>query len=91
MAVDSRIHQAVVVIDSKVYYGFSDIASAIGFIENQVVRPVVDSDKVFGLLSEVLSDGINVLGVNYEILDTDSFLDVYGADDEGVDEDEDDE
>jgi hypothetical protein len=91
VSVKANLHRAVVVIEFEevvpnLELGFPTVAKAIEFLENQL-NP---NDKLIVNLTEALTDGLTIGRASYQILDIDSYLDIY-TDDEGDDDEEDDE
>jgi hypothetical protein len=82
VAVNERMHKAVVVISnaqSTQSFGFPHIYSAVAFIERQIEKPAFAFEKVQGAISD---GGVEIEGSNYQILDTDTYLDLFTTGDE---------
>lgn len=78
MAIDVNKHAAVVMVNNDVALGFPHIYSAVAFVERQLSL-VTDKSKTFAMVMDsiVEDDGLTVGGINFQIMDTDSYFDNY--------------
>ncbi|MFF5977056.1 hypothetical protein ACFY7C_36750 [Streptomyces sp. NPDC012769] len=85
MAVNYDNDKAVVSLSSKggliAAFGFPSVGDAVAFVEKQLSL-VNDPSKVFGIIQEVISDGSVIDGVDFRILNTDLFQDLFDEEDE---------
>jgi hypothetical protein len=73
---------AVVLFNEEVPFGFPSFGAATSFVEYQVG----DNDIVATIIAEALDKGV-VIGANkYQILDTNSYEDIYGEDEDDSEE-----
>lgn len=85
MAVDLVNHKAVVVISGvELHFGFTSVAKAIEFIEENLPK----DNKLIDNIASALGDGVDIGGSEYQILDIDSYADVYSVDEDDEDDDE---
>lgn len=85
MAVDFKTHKAVVVIEGvELHLGFPSVAKAIEFIEFNLLKDNTLIDKI----ADSLGDGVEINNTVYQILDIESYIDVYSKDDEEDEEDD---
>lgn len=85
MAIHMDNHKAVVLVND-VPFGFPHIYSAIAFVERQLDL-ITDKNKKFSMLMEAVNetDGLQLDGNMYKVIDTDTYIDVYSED---IDEDD---
>jgi hypothetical protein len=83
MAVNFETHKAVVIItEGELHFGFTSVAKAVEFIEEQLPK----DNKLIDNIANALADGVDINGSEYQILDIDAYADVYSVD--GDDDDE---
>lgn len=86
MAISQDLHKAIVIVTSSkeempsiaLNFGFKEIADAIYFVSEQVTEEVAKKDYIV----EALDDGALIDDVKYQILDIESYLDLYEAEDD---------
>ncbi|MFE1915007.1 hypothetical protein [Streptomyces anandii] len=83
-AINTEVHNVVVIFEG-VEYGFTGLAAAVAFIEQQYAG-VKDKTKVFNQIATAISDD---KADNLQIFDVDSYSDLFMDEDENEDEDED--
>lgn len=81
MAVKDTDKFAVVISYSKgsIDLGFNSLAEAISLVDNQIGE--TDSAKVIEFVRAAIEDEVTVEGVTYNIMDVDSYFDVYSEED----------
>lgn len=81
MAVKDTDKFAVVISYAKgsIDLGFPSLSAAVSLVENQIEE--TDPSKMADHIKSAIDDEVTVEGVTYNILDANSYFDIYGEED----------
>lgn len=80
--INPGLHKAVIVIDSSTPLGFLTIGEAVSFFEGHALTKFADPSKILKAVTDLIVDGVEIEGVNYNFYDIDTFVDLFEEDDD---------